>query len=542
MAIRNIPEVPGYLAPTLGSTSIGSGSTVETISDLTLSNTVLNSPYILGGIRDTGGGRGTSGQVIQSTGTGWQWANSSSYSAPTLGSTSIPSGSTVYTIDDLALGGAILSSPYILGGIRDTGGNTGTSGQVIQSTGSGWQWATASSPTAPFSASSMPNFYGIWQNPNDSSYAYAVSDNGTNWSQIPTGYAFTSVAYGFGRFFAVDSVYGDLFRSIDGYNWEFVTTFTSTVSNLYFVNNVMFAVDSVNETSTIFHSSDGITWSARTTPGNPTSGRWFKPSFGNGTYFSARWNRNQAARSTDGLTWVTTSLPNTRNWNESAFGNGRFVVAGSNRVAYSTDAINWTEVSLPSIGSGVGHSVEFINGQFVVAGTNTNSIAVSADGITWEIVSKNGYYSKILFASGFSYDASDDSSTLYYSSHPSLYSWNQSANPLSTYKPMSIAAASQYSEISPVITTTTLNASITRYSHIIINTSSTHTITLPSANAYNRGKELHIKQIGSATVVSASSNVRPIGSNTAGTAILSGAGKFARLVSDGFSWTIMDSN
>ena len=52
-----------------------------------------------------------------------------------------------------------------------------------------------------------------------------------------------------------------------------------------------------------------------------------------------------------------------------------------------------------------------------------------------------------------------------------------------------------------------------------------------------------VKNIQAQTVVSASANVKPIGSNTAGTAILAAtAGKFATLVSDGTNWIIMQAN
>jgi hypothetical protein len=59
--------ISGYSAPTLGSTSIASGATVNTISALTLSNATLT------GTLTAGGGVGSSGQVLASTGTGTQW-------------------------------------------------------------------------------------------------------------------------------------------------------------------------------------------------------------------------------------------------------------------------------------------------------------------------------------------------------------------------------------------------------------------------------------------------------------------------------------
>jgi hypothetical protein len=60
--------VAGYSAPTLGSTSIASGATVTTIAGLTLSNATLS------GSLTAGGGTGSSGQILQSTGSGVQWA------------------------------------------------------------------------------------------------------------------------------------------------------------------------------------------------------------------------------------------------------------------------------------------------------------------------------------------------------------------------------------------------------------------------------------------------------------------------------------
>ena len=60
------------------------------------------------------------------------------------------------------------------------------------------------------------------------------------------------------------------------------------------------------------------------------------------------------------------------------------------------------------------------------------------------------------------------------------------------------------------------------------------------------GQILYVKSIGSggasSTVVSASSNVVPLTTATAGTAILSASGKFVMLQSDGTNWIVMVSN
>ena len=65
-------------------------------------------------------------------------------------------------------------------------------------------------------------------------------------------------------------------------------------------------------------------------------------------------------------------------------------------------------------------------------------------------------------------------------------------------------------------------------------------ITFPTASA-NTGRIVVVKNLsGTYTVISASSNVKPLASDTAGTAILAAtAGKYAVLVCDGTNWVIM---
>ena len=77
---------------------------------------------------------------------------------------------------------------------------------------------------------------------------------------------------------------------------------------------------------------------------------------------------------------------------------------------------------------------------------------------------------------------------------------------------------------------------------IIVNGSASVTATLPAASAYP-GRKIRIKTRAAYTVVSASSNVKPLDTDTAGTAILAAtAGKWAELVSDGSNWIIMAGN
>jgi hypothetical protein len=67
------------------------------------------------------------------------------------------------------------------------------------------------------------------------------------------------------------------------------------------------------------------------------------------------------------------------------------------------------------------------------------------------------------------------------------------------------------------------------------------TVTLPSAANF-KGRELYVKSIAAVAIVSNASNVKPLATNSAGTAILAAtAGKWARLVSDGANWVIMSA-
>jgi hypothetical protein len=92
------------------------------------------------------------------------------------------------------------------------------------------------------------------------------------------------------------------------------------------------------------------------------------------------------------------------------------------------------------------------------------------------------------------------------------------------------------------VTKTTAFAVADHEDEIIVNGSASVTSTLPSAASYP-GRKIRIKTRAAYTVISASSNVKPLDTDTAGTAILAAtAGKWAELVSDGSNWVIMAGN
>jgi hypothetical protein len=96
---------------------------------------------------------------------------------------------------------------------------------------------------------------------------------------------------------------------------------------------------------------------------------------------------------------------------------------------------------------------------------------------------------------------------------------------------------------STTVVTKTADFTVADNEQWIINnkSGSTCTVTLPLAGLWG-GRQLTFKNLQAQTLVSASSNVAPIGSATPGTAILAASvGAWATLVSDGTNWVVMAS-
>jgi hypothetical protein len=97
---------------------------------------------IVGSAADTAArlGVGTDGYVLTAASTatyGIQWAAAAAtYTAPTLGTTTLTSGTTVSTVAALTLDNATLT------GTLTAGASSGTNGQYLKSTGTGVQWGT----------------------------------------------------------------------------------------------------------------------------------------------------------------------------------------------------------------------------------------------------------------------------------------------------------------------------------------------------------------------------------------------------------------
>ena len=108
-----------------------------------------------------------------------------------------------------------------------------------------------------------------------------------------------------------------------------------------------------------------------------------------------------------------------------------------------------------------------------------------------------------------------------------------------------VLTATQFSGLlvgsAPVTVTTSTYSVGSTDAWIINNYAGTLTLTLPTASSWS-GRAITVKNLQAQLVNSASSNVVPIDSATAGTAILLNViGNWAKIVSDGTNWIIMES-
>ena len=95
--------------------------------------------------------------------------------------------------------------------------------------------------------------------------------------------------------------------------------------------------------------------------------------------------------------------------------------------------------------------------------------------------------------------------------------------------------------VRPVVATKTADFTLADDEGWVINnkSGSTCTVTLPAASAWG-GRAVTFKNLQAQTLVSATSNVAPIGSATPGTAILAATvGAWATVVSDGTNWVVI---
>ena len=192
------------------------------------------------------------------------------------------------------------------------------------------------------------------------------------------------------KWYLVGGDTNNLYESTDGINWTASTGNLNTLQDrthciewngsLYLAGG-----DSSTGLNQAAWSTDGITWNAASTLPNAGAGTNIKDFLWDGTDWFAILGGTGgfAYKSSDGANWVQSPLNITDGHTIATDGSGTIVVGGQNGVEHSTDGgITYN----PSVGAtDVIRSIIWETNQFVAAGTD--GLFYSSDGITWTVAS-----------------------------------------------------------------------------------------------------------------------------------------------------------
>ena len=168
---------------------------------------------------------------------------------------------------------------------------------------------------------------------------------------------------------------GTILTSSDGVTWTSRTSGTTkTLTTVSFTNSIF---TTVGESGTILTSSDGSTWISKT---SGTSNWLIGATYGNGVYVVTGRN-GTILTSSDGVTWTSTTSGTTVNLSEVIYANNLFVALGdSGTILTSSDGVTWTSTT-----SGTTQNLSeiiYANNNFVIVGSG-GTILTSSDGVTW---------------------------------------------------------------------------------------------------------------------------------------------------------------
>ena len=209
---------------------------------------------------------------------------------------------------------------------------------------------------------------------------------------------YNRVIYGNGIYVATPLNGSTVSYSSNGTTWNSATLPTSATNITDGIYGNKFVI--ITYSGTCFVSVDGNTWTQSQISSTITSS-WNSVTFGNGKYIAIKGggSSNNAAISSDGITWTDITLPAKIWWQKITYGNGIFVVCGGaiyneqNIIAYSTDGDTWNIVNLPynarwqllTYGDSQGFMVFGKTGE-------TNYAYKSVNGVIWTQISNPGFY------------------------------------------------------------------------------------------------------------------------------------------------------
>lgn len=181
----------------------------------------------------------------------------------------------------------------------------------------------------------------------------AYSTDGINWTGANLGEVadWVDIAYGNGTFVAIaESTSASALRSVSsngGATWSLGTLPGAGARCIAYGATRFVAVEG-SFSNQVSYSTNGVTWVNTTMPANDdsTNSNWVDIAYGNGRYVAIAENSAMAAYSFDGITWVKSNLPLIAEWASVTYGQGLFYATTLGDIAASSeDGVVWTQRS-----------------------------------------------------------------------------------------------------------------------------------------------------------------------------------------------------
>jgi hypothetical protein len=240
-----------------------------------------------------------------------------------------------------------------------------------------------------------------------------TNTNIANWQQVVNSNSFLSVAYGNGRFIATKS--SGVSVSTDGLTWTNYSTPGNFVGGTINYANGLFINAGIDDNESRLHTSvDGITWTLRYTYGSAGPNfSYSEAKYGNGLFvwvIQSAINQSFIFTSTNGINWSFSSFINTNSYISGfTYGNGLWVIVthGAPGTMYtSNDGITYTDQN-----TGISSfAVHYANGVY------TTGNYYSTDGITWNAgANPSSVFFSITYGNGYFYAATESAEHFLYS-------------------------------------------------------------------------------------------------------------------------------
>lgn len=272
--------------------------------------------------------------------------------------------------------------------------NSATTTPVYGTGGSSWTAGVTSLASTGVMAG--PAYFVNFGSSVSSGFLYHSTD-GSGWSPSSGSWnagLYTCGAYGGGVYVVLGSGVG--VYSLDGTSWSKITSLGGSVSIkcVAYGGGYFVAASDAFSNSTAYYSTDGINWLTSTMP---VSGAWKGIAF-DGTAFLLTSSTGTIMCYGTPSSWSSKTAPSSASWKIASSGTGKFCIVSGSSFAYTTNsASSWTTGTLPSGGAS---DITFGNGVLVVVGGTNVSFYSSNDGATWASGVMASTYLGVCYGSG----------------------------------------------------------------------------------------------------------------------------------------------